>query len=162
MIVYHGSIEEVVKPEVNRSYRNLDFGQGFYVTTVKEQAERWAKRKADLSKLSVGVISVYELSDDYSAFKVKNFADDMDSWIDFVCACRDGETEYLKYDIIKGKVANDKVYRVVDMYRRGIWDKERALLEMKVYDTYDQIAFISQDALDNCLIFKNSIEVSND
>ena len=48
------------------------------------------------------------------------------------------------------------------MYRRGIWDKERALLEMKVYDTYDQIAFISQDALDNCLIFKNSIEVSND
>ena len=162
MIVYHGSIEEVVKPEVNRSYRNLDFGQGFYVTTVKEQAERWAKRKADLSKLSVGVISVYELSDDCSAFKVKNFADDMDSWLDFVCACRDGETEYQKYDIIKGKVANDKVYRVVDMYRRGIWDKERALLEMKVYDTYDQIAFISQDALDNCLIFKNSIEVSND
>lgn len=27
MIVYHGSIVEVVKPEVNRSYRNLDFGQ---------------------------------------------------------------------------------------------------------------------------------------
>ena len=52
MIVYHGSIVEVVKPEVNRSYRNLDFGQGFYVTTVKEQAERWAKRKADLSKSS--------------------------------------------------------------------------------------------------------------
>ena len=162
MIVYHGSIKEVVKPEVDRSYRNLDFGQGFYVTTVKGQAERWAKRKADLSKLSVGVISVYELSDDCSAYKVRDFTDDMDSWIDFVCACRDGETEYKKYDIIKGKVANDKVYRVVDMYRRGIWDKERALLEMKVYDTYDQIAFISQDALDNCLVFKNSIKVSND
>ena len=93
MIVYHGSTVEVVKPEVDRSYRNLDFGQGFYVTTVKEQAERWAKRKADLSKSSVGVISVYELSDDCSAYVVKDFADDMDSWIDFVCACRDGETD---------------------------------------------------------------------
>ena len=46
MIVYHGSIEPVEKPDVLHSHRPLDFGRGFYVTTVKEQAERWAKRKA--------------------------------------------------------------------------------------------------------------------
>ena len=45
------------------------------------------------------------------------------------------------------------------MYRRGIWDKERALLEMKVYDTYDQIAFITQTAIDHLLIFDSSEEV---
>ena len=63
------------------------------------------------------------MTSDCSGFSVKSFDDDMDSWIDFVCACRDGETRYLDFDIITGKVANDKVYRVVDMYRRGIWDK---------------------------------------
>lgn len=40
MIVYHGSIEIVKNPDVNHSYRPLDFGKGFYVTTVKEQAEK--------------------------------------------------------------------------------------------------------------------------
>ena len=40
MIVYHGSTEIVRKPDLNHSYRPLDFGKGFYVTTVKEQAEK--------------------------------------------------------------------------------------------------------------------------
>ncbi len=35
MIVYHGSIEIVKNPDVNHSFRPLDFGMGFYVTTVK-------------------------------------------------------------------------------------------------------------------------------
>ena len=159
MIVYHGSTTEVKNPDTQHSYRNLDFGKGFYVTTVREQAERWAKRKADLSGNGNGVISVYEMPDDHEGFRTLDFAEDMDSWIDFVCACRDGDTGYLEYDIIIGKVANDKVYRVVDMYRRGIWDKQRALSEMKVYETYDQIAFITQDAIDSCLSFVESFEV---
>ncbi|MBO5652165.1 MAG: DUF3990 domain-containing protein, partial [Selenomonas sp.] len=44
-MVYHGSTEIIKKPDVLHSYRLLDFGQGFYVTTVKEQAMRWARRK---------------------------------------------------------------------------------------------------------------------
>ena len=43
MIVYHGSSEIVKKPDVLHSYRPLDFGMGFYVTTVEEQAARWAR-----------------------------------------------------------------------------------------------------------------------
>ena len=39
MIVYHGSIEAVKNPDVLHSHRPLDFGKGFYVTLVKEQAE---------------------------------------------------------------------------------------------------------------------------
>lgn len=45
MIVYHGSTEIVKRPDVLHSYRNLDFGKGFYVTTVKEQAQRWALKE---------------------------------------------------------------------------------------------------------------------
>ena len=91
--------------------------------------------------------------------KVKNFDPDLQEWIDFVCDCRDGGTEYQKYDLIRGKVANDRVFRVVDMYHTGIWEKERALKEIKVYPEYDQIAFITQKAIDQLLVFRSFQEV---
>ena len=155
MLVYHGSCEVVEKPDVLHSFRPRDFGKGFYVTTIKEQAERWAKRKADLFGKSQAVISVYQMQKDYGTLMVKTFNEDLIEWIDFVCDCRDGGTEYQKYDLIYGKVANDKVFRVVDMYHTGVWDKERALKEIKVYPSYDQIAFISQAAIDQLLIFQS-------
>lgn len=159
MIVYHGSDQIVEKPDVLHSYRPLDFGKGFYVTTNREQAERWARRKADLYHKDKAYVNVYEMSEDESAFKVKTFSEDLMEWIDFVCDCRDGKTDYQLYDIIKGKVANDKVFRVVDLYHTGIWDKERAIREIKVYPGYDQIAFISQASIDALLKYQSVKEV---
>lgn len=72
---------------------------------------------------------------------------------------RDGGNEYLQYDFITGKVANDKVFRVVDMYHSGIWDKERALKEIKVYPMYDQTAFITQKAIKQLLVYESYYEV---
>lgn len=159
MIVYHGSIQEIKKPDISFSYRNLDFGQGFYTTTNKEQSERWAKRKADLIGQKNAIINEYELKNIPNYFIVKDFTDHLDSWIDFVCACRSGDEQYKQFDIIKGKVADDKVYRVVNMYINGFWDKQRTLSEIKVYPDYDQIAFISQQAIDELLKFKQSIRI---
>ncbi|MCM1143925.1 MAG: DUF3990 domain-containing protein [Blautia sp.] len=159
MIVYHGATEIVEKPDVKHSYRSLDFGMGFYVTTVREQAERWARRKAAILGKEKAVVNIYQMDDDTSNFLVKLFDEDLNEWIDFVCKCRDGEKDYLEYDLISGKVANDKVFRVVDMYHTGIWDKERALKEIKVYPSYDQIAFISQKAIDKLLAFEAYEEV---
>ena len=48
---------------------------------------------------------------------------------------------------------------VVDMYHQGIWDRERALKEIKVYKAYDQICFVSQSALDKLLQFEAAYEV---
>ena len=86
-------------------------------------------------------------------------SDDLTDWIDFVCDCRDEGADYQKYDLIMGKVANDKVFRVVDMYHSGIWDRDRALREIKTYPHYDQIAFITQTAIGKLLRFERSWEV---
>jgi len=158
MIVYHGSSEVVCQPDTLHSYRALDFGKGFYVTTVREQAERWARRKADLFG-GTPVVSRYRMRDDLSEFRIKRFPDDLMEWIEFVCDCRDGKPTYQQYDIIIGKVANDKVFRVVDMYHSGIWDKERALHEIRAYPNYDQIAFITQSAIDALLQYDGCLEV---
>ena len=158
MIVYHGSSEVVRQPDILHSYHALDFGKGFYVTSVRGQAERWARRKASL----VGgraIVNQYQMDDDMTGLRVKRFPDDLAEWIDFVCNCRDGKPDYQDYDLIIGKVANDKVFRVVDMYHSGIWDKERALKEIRAYPNYDQLAFITQRAIDKLLRFEGYLEV---
>ncbi len=159
MIVYHGSSIAVQHPDVCHSYRALDFGKGFYVTTVWKQAERWAKRKTDLTGSGHAVVSQYQTSDALSAFRAKTFPKDLNERIDFVCGCRDGKDIYPAYDVIIGKVANDKVFRVVDMYHSGIWDRDRALREIRTYPDYDQIAFITQEAVDQLLCFQSAEEV---
>ncbi len=159
MIVYHGSTEIVRNPDINHSYRQLDFGKGFYVTTVRKQAERWAKRKADVLGKDKAILNIYQMSESLVGMRTKGFDDDLIEWIDFVCHCRDGKRDYLQFDLIFGKVANDKVFRVVDMYHSGIWDKERALREIRVYPSYDQVAFITQKAIDGLLVFESYEEV---
>lgn len=158
MILYHGSDCIVNKPDILHSNKRLDFGQGFYLTSVKEQAERWAKRKSLIHQNITSFINIFEFTEK-EHFKIKDFMDDLNNWLDFVVDCRNGNSLYKQFDLIKGKVADDKVFRVVDMYKRGIWDKKRALEEIKVYKTYDQINFITQKAIDEMLVFKNSYEV---
>ena len=66
MIVYNGSTEVVEKPDVLHSYRSLDFGKGFYVTTNKVQAGIWAKRKAVIKEAGLAVI--YRLFSNQTAY----------------------------------------------------------------------------------------------
>ncbi len=158
MIVYHGGILEIRKPDVEHSKKYLDFGKGFYVTSFPNQAERWAIRKSERSGVASPVVSVYELKEDYKGFRTLVFRDqeDDEAWLDFVCSCREGREDFKKYDIIIGNVANDDVFKSVDMYRRGVWDIRRTLRELRYFKRSDQIAFISQASLDELLEFRYS------
>ena len=42
-IFYHGSYCEVKEPDLTQCAKRKDFGQGFYLTTSKEQAENFLK-----------------------------------------------------------------------------------------------------------------------
>ena len=76
LIVYHGSTDIVEHPDVLHSFRALDFGKGFYVTTVLDQAKRWAKRRAILYGAERAVINRYQMRQDMRSLKVKTFAED--------------------------------------------------------------------------------------
>ena len=45
MKLYHGSTVAVKNPSLNPGRPNADFGKGFYTTSSKEQAIRWAHIK---------------------------------------------------------------------------------------------------------------------
>ena len=69
MIVYHGSNMEVATPFVHLGRKNLDFGKGFYVTTLQEQAKRWAETIVRLRPRGTAIINKYEL--DYEGHPIK-------------------------------------------------------------------------------------------
>lgn len=43
MLLYHGSYSIVGEPDLHKCAKYKDFGQGFYLTTSKEQAKNFAK-----------------------------------------------------------------------------------------------------------------------
>lgn len=145
MIVYHGSYTEVEKPRVQKGQYTKDFGTGFYCTIMKLQAERWAGR------FDTPCVNLYEytLKD---GLRVLNFKEMTDEWLDFVVACRNGQTH--EYDIVIGAMADDQIYNYVADFIRGAITREQfwALAKFK-YPTH-QIAFCSEAALD-CLTFKS-------
>ncbi|MDR3294442.1 MAG: DUF3990 domain-containing protein [Clostridiales Family XIII bacterium] len=57
MRIYHGGHCPVEAPELRSSRWNKDFGQGFYCTGLKEQAERRARR------YDSPVVNVYEYAE---------------------------------------------------------------------------------------------------
>ncbi|WP_337673625.1 DUF3990 domain-containing protein [Gallintestinimicrobium sp.] len=44
MILYHGSFLEITKPDLVHSRSDVDFGRGFYVTPLYEQAAKWCDK----------------------------------------------------------------------------------------------------------------------
>lgn len=44
MIVYHGGAAEVPNPDLGHSRKAVDFGPGFYVTPILDQAKRWCEK----------------------------------------------------------------------------------------------------------------------
>lgn len=158
MIVYHGSSVEVQNPKIIYSKAFLDFGKGFYVTSFKTQAEKWAMRKA-IRQGKHSFVNVYELQDNLQEYKVLSFENENEKWLDFVCECRTGSDTNHDYHIIVGNVANDDVFKTIDMYIRGMWTREKALEELRYYKMNDQICITNQNVLNSVLKFQKSYQV---
>jgi len=60
MRVFHGSYAKIDKIDLSKCEIGKDFGQGFYVTKIREQAEFWAERRG-LSNKTAGIVT--ELAD---------------------------------------------------------------------------------------------------
>ena len=78
-----------------------------------------------------------------------------------MCACRKGQPLNKEYDIIIGNVADDDVFKTVDMYFRGLWDKKKVLGELRYYKMNNPICIVNQETLNQLIIFKRAYEVDN-
>ena len=156
MKVFHASTLEIERPDILHSRKFLDFGPGFYVTTLSQQAVNYAERFK--RRRREAWLNVYELNESYKTFKLKVFEKYDAEWLDFVTACRKGIIVG-DYDIIRGGIADDKVFRTIDMYFAGDITKEEALRRLLFEKPNDQLCFRSQEIIDECLTFQKSIKL---
>lgn len=159
MILYHGSNTVVEKPRLIEQNRFLDFGYGFYTTTNKSQAESFAK-KVVVRRGGTPTVNIYEIDDNIGEelLKIKRFNAPDEEWLDFVSAHRNGTYSGEQFDLIIGAVANDDVYRTLQVYSTGLLTKEQALEALKIKKLFDQYVFATNEAI-KLLKFVKSEEV---
>jgi hypothetical protein len=160
VFLYHGSNHIVCKPEIIVQNRTLDFGYGFYTTENEGQALVFSQK---VTKRRGGISTVNVYSPDESIFKectLLLFDSPDENWLNFVCKNRDGSYVGKEYDVIKGPVANDDVYRTVTLYMTGILTKKDTLSSLKVKKLYNQVIFTTEKAL-SFLHFEKSYKVSD-
>ncbi len=146
MIVFHASNVEVKCPMLVESNRMLDFGPGFYTTTNREQAVRFAKSVV-AKRGGSPVLNVYEFDEGaYSTCLVRRFESPSEDWLDFVAANRTGRYAGERYDLIVGPVANDNVYTTIGLYMQGFMSREATINELRVRKLYNQIVFATPKA----------------
>ena len=153
MDVYHGSDIVVEKPEILQSSRLLDFGIGFYTTSNKEQAIRWAEKVSIRNKTGRKLLSIYkfDLEKAKSELQVIEFISADEKWLDFITANRRGKAILEEYDIVLGPVADDNVYLVVKLFETGVLDREETMMRLKVEKLFDQVLFHTEKGLAFCI-----------
>ena len=151
MKLYHASTLCIKKPDVLHSRDKLDFGRGFYMTSIREQAIRYAERFTRRGKEAF--INEYELDEDIPDFSFKSFPSYDEEWLDYVAICRKGEEAPQKYDAVSGGVANDKVFNTIDLYFAGVITKEEALGRLKYEKPNHQICILNGQMIDLHLHF---------
>ena len=153
MKVYHASSVIVEHPDTEHSRSFLDFGSGFYITTLEQQAIEYGQRF--LRRGREAWLNVYELNDNLDEWQVLSFDAYDEAWLDFVSECRAGRTQG-NWDIVRGGIANDKVFRTLDLYFSGDIGKQDALRRLVYEKTNYQLCFRTQQAIDQCLTYVES------
>ena len=159
--VYHGSYTKVDKPVLSFSRKTLDFGTGFYVSPVYEQAVagamRWLRRNRP------AVVNRYAFRDELLpelGVRIMDFPVYDREWLRFVADSRAG-VQKDQYDIVRGGIANDKVFNTLELFFAKLISEDEALARLKYEKPNHQICIRRQDLIDRLLVFESAGEISN-
>lgn len=159
MILYHGSNVKVDIPKIIVSNRTLDFGAGFYTTSDRIQAEKWAQTQTRRRRDGKAIVSLYEFDEKgKNNLNVLSFDCANRKWLNYVSNNRKGIYKGKKFDIVIGPVANDNTMPVINNYIAGVIDEETALILLKPQKLADQYAFLTEKGL-SAIEFTGSVVI---
>lgn len=153
-ILYHGSTVIVEHPLVNIGRQGLDFGPGFYLTPLYEQASKWAIRIKTIRRAEQAIVNTYTFSVPANC-RTKRFDAYNKEWLNFIVDSRAGKQLWTGYDIIEGGVADDRVIDAVEAYINGYADVEHTLRQLVYHKPNYQICLLNQEIVDNYLQYQS-------
>lgn len=157
MILYHGSNTEIHTIDLSQCKPYKDFSQGFYLTTIKEQAQKMANRTVRIFG-GTEKVSVFKLADTVFAdtsLNIKTFKSPTEEWAKFVMVNRNPtlKSEFTDnnlnctYDIVIGPVANDDLALLFRQFERNLITVDTLVAEMNYKKLTNQYSFHTQKAV---------------
>lgn len=139
--LYHGTYGCIKKPDLQHSRLNIDFGPGFYLTEDEKMAAKWACNKKQ------SFVNYYDV--DMSDLKVCDLGLTKE-WLHFIIECRgdyEVQLDYKSYDVIKGPVADDKMFRTISDYEDGYITAQEAIQLLNAGGFSTQYCFRTDKAI---------------
>ena len=157
--LYHGSNCDFSAVDLSKGKNKRDFGKGFYLTTLQNQAKEWAE--VLYVRYGGDGIFVYEfdfeIKDD---LQIKTFDGISEEWLNFVRDNRiKGDVQH-NFDIVRGAVADDKTNRTLALFVEGIYTAKQAMELLYHNKLNDQFSIHTEKAL-ACLKFVNKTAYGN-
>lgn len=159
MILYHGSNVEINEIDFSKCKSYKDFGKGFYLTSMKQQAVRMAENRAALFG-GEPIVTIYKADEDIMYkpdLNTKTF--DMIptvEWARFIVNNRSREFKDIasldcnidaKYDIVLGPVADDAVAATIRRFMGDRLDEEGLRKRLTYKALSNQYSFHTQKAI---------------
>lgn len=151
LTVYHGGTCLVEHPLCNAGRLNLDFGQGFYVTDLRDQAVNWATRIFNIGKpqwLNIYELDIECIRETYHCLRFEAYDE---AWLNFIARSRKGLEPWRGYDFIEGGVADDRVINTVEDYINGDIPTDFALRRLAQHLPNNQMCLLNQKLVGQCL-----------
>ena len=149
MILYHGSNMKIEQIDLSKCRPYKDFGQGFYLTQIKEQAEQMARRTATIYG-GEPIVSEFEFDESaLTELSVKQFDEPNEEWALFILANRSKENQQPThlFDIVIGPVADDTIATLFRNFNDGIIDLPMLVGGLKYKKISSQYFFHSVAAI---------------
>lgn len=151
MILYHGTNIDFCEIEISKTRKYKDFGQGFYLTDIKAQAEELAQKRS----LVFGgrpVVQEYEFDEtalSSPGMSVLKFDGVCAKWAEFIYKNRSRSNPPFihNYDIVIGPIADDGVAYLLGRYEEGSFTIEELAEELKFKRLNNQYFFGTPKAI---------------
>ncbi|MDO4467823.1 MAG: DUF3990 domain-containing protein [Bacillota bacterium] len=157
MRLFHGTNVDIEEIDLTKCRPFKDFGQGFYLTYIQEQAVLMAKRTAKIYGGSP-IVNIFELDwneIEQSDLKILDFGEYVSKkWAQFVMNNRN--KNYLgskmnnkngEYDIVIGPIADDNLAMLFRKFEHELISLEELVKGMEYKKTTNQISFHSNHSL---------------
>lgn len=151
MILFHGSNTAIDKIDLGKCRPYKDFGKGFYLTDIRDQAERMASRTVRIFK-GQPTLTLFEFDLEAAinqGLKIKVFNSPDEEWARFVMANRNinHPQPAHDFDIVIGPVADDTIVRLLRMYVENYLTESQLVKELTFSKVTSQYFFHTEAAI---------------
>jgi hypothetical protein len=166
MVLYHGSNTNVINIDLSKCGKYKDFGQGFYLTSIRHQAVNWANKITRRFETGKPTLNVYEFDNNLDGLNYKIFMEPNEEWAAFILNNRNkyfaNRNDRLsnhdnKYDFVHGLVANDDISAILETFLLGILPMSELSKALIHKELNDQFSFHTIKALSHLKYLESEV-----